>query len=471
MVVFFGSVGLKSGVQQFHICSHLGSRCKPFWKHPGVPVSVPRPSMDCHDDEPCESEDGSMREPMDSDEDEGTWMYHPPIDLSSIFESLAADPASPVLPSTQAHEWAAEDLGDHGLNLADIFMSDQDKAAQNFKPSTSPDKVDLGTIQWDALQTMHPNRIFCVVIEFIHKRWPSVAVRRCSRKGKKPCLLYELAHLTKDPMRKLKLPMDWRMRSDAYYNMTAWISRLSGRGIRQVRQEMNEAWIRKGKWTQMEEMVKCRFQFLKQLEKQSKFQDAFPELFSRRPNGRSSQSSFVVEATKSVVPLPVTQCHGWLATYNTDLGLHDPEILQWVQQGLRGSELADKLKHHDLLKNAFHRFVSMHKDRAEKHDFKTWAVGLEHSRNAKHPARVHVHTYAGVDIRGGQLLMGVPQARPVSKSGLLLKGCDAPTVRFTVIRRPSPTTILNGVCHGMYYVAGAKESSLMMEASMHPIKD
>ena len=91
--------------------------------------------------------------------------------------------------------------------------------------------------------------------------------------------------------------------------------------------------------------------------------------------------------------------------------------------------------------------------------------------NAQHPARVHLHTYAGVDIRGGHLLMGAPLARPVSLTGLTFAGCDAPKVRFTTIRRPSPSTILNGVSTGMYYVAGAKESSIMMEASMIPIQE
>ena len=44
-------------------------------------------------------------------------------------------------------------------------------------------------------------------------------------------------------------------------------------------------------------------------------------------------------------------------------------------------------------------------------------------------------------------------------------------MRFTTIRRPSPSTILNGVSTGMYYVAGAKESSIMMQASMIPIQE
>ena len=64
--------------------------------------------------------------------------------------------------------------------------------------------------------------------------------------------------------------------------------------------------------------------------------------------------------------------------------------------------------------------------------------------------------------------MGVPLARPVSKSGLTFPGCDVPFVKFTIIRRPSTATILNGMSTGMYYVAGAKESSLMVQASMLP---
>jgi hypothetical protein len=232
---------------------------------------------------------------------------------------------------------------------------------------------------------------------------------------------------------------------------------------------MHEEWIKSGKWVGTDDMVKYRFHFLKQLDKELDFQKAMPEV-STCPNGRSSRTSFAVVGSKATEPLPLTVCYGWMGTYNTDLGLQDPEILQWVQQGLRGSVLAAKLKEHDLIKKAFNRFVCFHKDRAAQHGFKTWAVALEHSMNAQHPARVHLHTYAGVDIRGGHLLMGVPLARPVCLASLTFPGCDAPKVRFTTIRRPSPSTILNGVSTGMYYVAGAKESSIMLEASMMPIQ-
>ena len=435
-------------------------------------VSVTRPFMDAMDDDPCNSDEDMMPAQIESDEDDSEadmLTFTPRVSLGDMFEQLAGQMTRPDSFPRQGYGWTAEDEGGHGFCIADQFCYESAGTSTIEPASTSRAKVELGGVEWKTLQSMHPNKIFCIVIEYVIGRWPHFAVRRSVKLSKKQAWRYELARLAKHPLRDLDLPLNARLRSDAFYAMTAWISRLSGRGIRPVRKDMNDEWIKNGKWSSMEDNVKCRFHFLKQLEKESVFQDAFPEVFEKRPNGRSSQTSFAVVGTSAAEPLPVTQCYGWLATYNTGLGLQDPDILQWVQQGLRGSALADKLKNHDLIKNAFNRFVSFHKDRAEQHGFKTWAVALEHSMNAKHPARVHLHTYAGVDIRGGHLLMGAPSARPVSKSGLAFPGCEAPNVRFTIIRRPSTTTILNGVSTGMYYVAGAKESSLMLEASMIPI--
>ena len=436
-------------------------------------VCVLRPCVDIMDEEFFDDEEEFPDLPSDEEDDDIELPSYttPRVSLGDMFERLSGEKASPPRSGRPSFGWTHEDLGGDGICIGDCFANVSEGLQKLSAPCTNKVEADLGTIQWDGLQTMNPNKIFCIVIEYIVNRWPKVAVGRRHKDGKQQPWRYELAKLAKDPMRDLKIPLQWRTRSDGYYAMTAWISRLSGRSVRVVRNEMNEEWIKKGKWKSMEEIVKCRFHFLKMLEKEDLFQDSFPELFERRPNGRSSQTSFADVGTRAKEPLPVTQCYGWLASYNTDLGLQDPEIMQWVQQGLRDDELAAKLKQHILIQKAFSRFVSFHRDLAHKHDFKTWAVGLEHSRHAKHPARVHLHTYAGVDIRGGSILMGVPLARPVSKSGLTFPGCDVPFVKFTIIRRPSSSTILNGVSTGMYYVCGSKESSLMVEASMLPIQE
>ena len=408
--------------------------------------------------------------PDDEDiEMDGSFLHSPRMAVAELFDELANQTTTPCPNPRRGAGWSGADLGGGGLCMESFFEDDSTKTTA--APSADKLPPTLGTIQWDDLQNMHPNKIFAISIEYIVRRAPQVAQVRRVKGGKVKPWRYELAMLAKDPMRELDFAMNARLRGDAYYTMVAWISRLSGRSIRVVKQEMAEEWLIKRKWKDTDDKVKRRFHFLREIEKESSFQDAFPELFEKRLNGRATTMSFVAVGERSQEPLPVTQCHGYLATYNTSLGLQDSEVMEWVQQGLRGHDLAVKLKNHDLHKAAFRRFVTFQTDLADKNRFKTWAVALEHSAHANHPARVHLHVYAGVDIRGGHLLMGMPQTRPVSKVSLEWPGCGPPHVKFTTIKRPSPAAILLGVSTGMYYVAGAKASNLMLEASMQPFVD
>jgi len=407
--------------------------------------------------------------PMEEDEDEvmGDFVSQTqPMVLGELFEDMDDEPHSTFRKPRGRLGWSWDDLGGEGMTVEDLF-SDNDMTSTTVTVETENSSPSLGTIQWDDLQTEHPNKIFAISIEYIVRRAPHFATTR--RISKKISIWrHLLAQAAKNPFRELNIEVNARLRSDAYYTMVAWISRLSGRSVRLVRNEMKEEWMLNRKWQNTDDSVKRRFHFLRELEKQPFFQKEFPEFNEKRVNGRATSKSFVVVGEGSEEPLPVTQCHGYLATYNTSLGLHDPQVLEWVQQGLRGRELGEKLKNHELHKAAFRRFVTFQKDVADKHHFRAWAVALEHSTNGDHPARVHLHVYAGVDIRGGHLMMGNPKTRPVCKDSLEWTGCAPPWVRFTTIRRPSPSTIIQGVSSGMYYVAGAKSSNLMLESSMAP---
>ena len=430
--------------------------------------------MEMMEGEPLDFDyDVAFPEDMEEDEDEvmgGLISQAPQMFLGDLFEELANDPHSPLRQPRRSVGWSCDDLGGEGMTVESFFETETTPTTVTVETENS--SPSLCTIQWDDLQTMHPNKIFAISVEYIVRRAPQLATpRRISGQKTKPPWRYQLALVAKDPFREFDIKMNARRRGDAYYTLVAWISRLSGRSVRVVKKEMNDEWLLNRKWQQTDDSVKRRFHFLREIEKEPAFQKAFPEFNEQRVNGRATSTSLVVVGERSEEPLPVTQCHGYLATYNTSLGLHDPQVLAWVQQGLRGGELGEKLKNHELHKAAFRRFVNFHKDVADKHHFRTWAVALEHSTNGDHPARVHLHVYAGVDIRGGHLMMGMPQTRPVSKSSLEWPGCKPPFVRFTTIRRPSPSTILVGVSTGMYYVAGAKASNLMLEASMAPFLD
>jgi hypothetical protein len=425
----------------------------------------------------CELEMLEMQSLIEAEQaDDDLEPVTPRVNLTAVFESLdfAGDPLGDQLPSASSCGWSLHDLGGDGLDLLEAFSTEPAGAPSCPAASDAKTTTSLGFVKWEELCDMHPNKVFGLILEFIMAKLPK-SMRTCKRvrltKKTSRSRRTEFASLAKDPMHDLKYQLNTRDRSAALYTMCAWISRLSGRSVREVRKEMNQQWVVEGRWKAYDDKVKCRYHFLRLLEKEPCFQEHFPELCSVRVPGRSSQASLARVAESATEPQPHTACHGYLATYNTDLGLRDPTVLQWVQQGLRGDDLAAKLQDHDLLKEAFRRFAHFHQVLAEKVGFRSWAVAMEHSANGDHPARVHMHVYAGVSVVGGHLFMGYPKPKLIDKDTLLWEGCAAPFVKFTVIRRPSPATILNGVASGMYYVAGAKKSNLFLEASAYPFKD
>jgi hypothetical protein len=234
-----------------------------------VQVSVTRPSMEATDDDFCDSDEDMLPVLMDSDEEDSEadmLPITPRVSLGEMFEQLAGEKMRPDSFPRQGFGWTEEDVGGHGLCIADQFSSESAGSLRIEPPSSSRAKVKLGGVEWKSLQSMHPNKIFCIVIEYVIGRWPHFAVRRSARHSKKQAWRYELARLAKHPLMHLEMPLNARHRSDAYYAMTAWISRVSGRGIRPVRKDMNDEWVKNGKWASMEDNVKRRFHFLKQLE-------------------------------------------------------------------------------------------------------------------------------------------------------------------------------------------------------------
>ena len=397
----------------------------------------------------------------------------PCVNLTDIFDLLADTPVLPVANQcfTGRPGWTCDALGGDGLCLGEAFNMSTAEGSPGSTPGKSADLCATDPISAAELATVHPNKVFALAIQYIHRKAPHLCQSQRSQKRKAPQWLLLLRSVIKNPLVEFTFNVSWRQRTDAYYMLTAWLSRLSGRSIREVRGAISPVYMKEGKWKHYDDKVKCRFHFLKELEKCDEFQKAFPELCETRVNGRSSQTSFAMVAASESNPVSVQLCYGYLATYNTHLGLYDPIILQWVQQGLRGPELGAKLKTRDLLKDAFPPFVEFHKELAAKFGFASWAVAMEHSENAQNPARVHLHVYAGTDIRGGFMFMGTPKPTAVLPASLNWDGCALPKVRYTIIRRPSPSTILNGVATGMYYVAGSKKSNLFLEASMYPFQE
>ena len=132
-------------------------------------------------------EDGSGLDvyPMEEDEDEvmGDFVSQTqPMVLGELFEDMDDEPHSTFRKPRGRLGWSWDDLGGEGMTVEDLF-SDNDVTSTTVTEGTENSSPSLGTIQWDALQTVDPNKIFAISIEYIVRRAPQFATtRRISKK-------------------------------------------------------------------------------------------------------------------------------------------------------------------------------------------------------------------------------------------------------------------------------------------------
>jgi hypothetical protein len=274
-----------------------------------------------------------------------------------------------------------------------------------------------------------------------------------------------LARLAVDPLHYVEEKLTALTRMKGFRCHCIWVARLTGRNSLDVRAHFSQTGI----WHRYDESVKTRWFHLSRVltpRMVSKYFREFGGLHARHDR-RPEQSTSAIGAVVS----DASVCWGYLATYNTDIGLHDPQVVAWVNEGLQGKDLCARLKSYALYRHCFDRFHLFHQDLAKKYGFPTVAVSMEHSANAVHPARVHLHVFVGVDIKGGVGFMGVPRSAPVRKADLRWEGASVPLVKLTTVRRLSPNAIFHAVATGLYYVVGGKSGEMFRESNMWPIKD
>jgi hypothetical protein len=356
------------------------------------------------------------------------------------------------------------------FTIEDMF---DDDAIPSVESSVRRQKYEgLGHVSVDEIMKMHPSQIFRLVIDYIAPPFERVIVQSRRLKGKQPCTNWRLLlrHAISNPNTwALNCKMTWKKRYWAQYTMCVWIARLTGQTLRDVKKrDAAESPI--GAFSLTDDRVKSRFWFLRCLEHEGDFKACFPELYQRKRGTPIGSAMVAADADADARDLESVLCYGFSATYNTNVGLRDPTILQWIQEGLRNEDLRDKLRTHELMKSCFSRFVQHIQRIATKLTFPTWAVAMEHSDNSSQAARVHFHAFAGVDISRGFGIMRPPRAANVSKTALIWEGCSPPFVKYTYFKKMSANLVYNSVATAMYYVAGAKKTAVFVEASAWPFK-
>ena len=158
------------------------------------------------------------------------------MNLSDSFDQLADRPVLPVSNHSLSLStgWSCDDLGGDGLCLMDAFEMHTASTSCESTPARVSSESQVEPIRFEDLPTVHPNKVFALAVQYINRKAPQLSQSQRSQKHKAPQWLLLLRSLNKDLMTDVEFNLTWRGRADAYYMMTAWMSRLCGRSIREV---------------------------------------------------------------------------------------------------------------------------------------------------------------------------------------------------------------------------------------------
>jgi len=367
--------------------------------------------------------------------------------------------ASSSSPSGASHVNFFQD----GISMKRLFEDVMVEKSSDSGLASSSSQSSPPKTSFEDIENWHPNKIFVAVVEFAGPRWSVIINQHTKVVGKTMNVKKYLLELQANPLMVCAFPLKAASRLKGFRCMIKWVSRFSSVANRLISLKMNKV------WRSLEDDIKGRWVLLDQVLAIPRVMRLFPEFRKTHTIlGAGVQESNDADDTGSAVGLV---CWGYLATYNTKIGLHDPQVISWVNEGIKGDELCQLLREHSLYRQCFNRFVAFQKHLAAKMGFRSVAIAMEHSSHASNPARVHLHAYAGVDIRGGVDFMGMIRPSPLKQADLIWEGGAVPFVKMTLVRRARPAAIFHAVATGVYYVVGGKSGNMFNESSLVPIQD
>jgi hypothetical protein len=350
-----------------------------------------------------------------------------------------------------------------GIRMKRLFEDVMMDTTSDSGGATSSSYMPQTTACFKGVESWHPNKIFVAVVEFAGPRWAIIINQHVKVVGKTLDVKKYLLELQAQPLRASTCVVNAGSRQKGFRCMVKWVARFSGLNNLELRRSLQVA------WRSYDDEIKARWILLEEVLSIPRVRRFFPD----DPYRLNGNLPHVQDAVDTVArdPPATSLCWGYLATYNTKIGLHDPQVISWVNEGLMGDELCQRLREHPLYRQNFNRFVAFQKDLAVKMGFRSVAIAMEHSSHASNPARVHLHAYAGVDIRGGIDFMGMARMSALNRTSLNWEGGAVPFVKLTIVRRKTPAAIFHAVSTGVYYVVGGKSGNMFKDTSLVPIQD
>ena len=324
----------------------------------------------------------------------------------------------------------------------------------------------------DEIAQWHPNRIWEAVVHF-------VASRIEDPKDLKP--LRRLRSKACDPIRTLRV---WAQTSEPFGGLATgtYAQRMAGKRFfvkilsvtcsqshRKVQAQADAMWQKlvhpdQYQWTRLR-MIVMEPAVAPHVPELSEQPHVRPDSADADPSSKRARTT-----NDDTTSQRAKTGYGFVITYNSTLGQDNPEVIKAVQSGVKGCALRQKLKKLPVYTEAFEDLWLFTNAFAAQYHFDTVNVTLEHSEHGDHDARVHFHTFIGIDLSGGMGFVQTPAQRTIPAKEFEWHGIR-PHVSPTMTNRKTWGAIYNAVATGAYYVAGPKSTVIVKRSTLEPIED
>ena len=334
--------------------------------------------------------------------------------------------------------------GTSSLGLHSVFdVEDQIETAP-----TDQVTLDLGTVfPADRTQVLkwHPNRSLQALVELVHASVVSCSSRRRLRKKQFNGFLV-LSSMKTKTYKTAKASAALRTAGRDLYRRV--MSVVTGQSIRQTAKDTDVP------WTQLSVAHKNAWGEMARVLSSPKCATLAVNLGITTATGPRRTHSSKQQAVRDALVDTQLTGYGFSLCFNTNFGQKNVETVKLVQSGLRNGELRTALTKLPEYKNFFDRFFGHFQKLGEDIGAPLVACGMEHSENGDHPARIHMHCFLGIDVRGG-LHGRTQQEIMVTKSKFNFEGLR-PNIRIATVSRKRNVIIHTAVVQAYYYVAGPK---------------
>ena len=309
----------------------------------------------------------------------------------------------------------------------------------------------------DQIITWHPNRVLFAIITLLFQRLSqnSPTRRRCRGKQSDPLLTLASWVTNRGFAASQKFLTAHRGAGrDMYRRIVSVLTATSNRSVARATRHL---------WQEISIESKNSWGQLATLFKHTEVQRCAPEFLpkaDRHRNRTLSDRRAVVEDVDKLT------CRGYGVSLciNTSLGQDDVQVIRILQTGVSGQELRKALAEVACYSKFIDACWVYFEALGKENGFPLVACGLEHSENASHPARVHVHVYMGMDIRGTFFANNAPMGS-IELQKLIWNGVKPGCVRPTLVVRRTHSQIHKAVIQSYYYVAGPKKTQMLLRCS------